>query len=360
MALETSQSCQKHTRKRPHNESDEDSDWEINSSRSNSKFQELTTIPYDTRTWKPHILDRLHISLDDAQKNPEELLNICATIPPFNEELKQVVDYISEKINIDLPFEQLKAMSLADLDSIGRELVDIKSHLQELATAGNYSQLKMNVHTHGQGFVEAVKKLIYFLSVEEASYESLFVPVLREFCKACSFLGCDGIKKELIIEGCPVAAFPDLEFQAVKIPFGSLQGYATVSTAELEECDDSRNDVQTRPNTRLNQEQGESVGSKFLPRDIKGAAQHAGQLLLEVKRSAFKPCSFGIMLIGSKIMLTCLEVSSYYLNHIGDRLREEDKGKLHYSDLFDIFKASDRKALVNAFLRLAQAQSVMT
>ncbi|CAC5425034.1 unnamed protein product [Mytilus coruscus] len=165
------------------------------------------------------------------------------------------------------------------------------------------------------------------------------------------------------MEGYPVAAVPDLEFQAIKIPFGSLQGYATVSTAELEECDDSRDDVHTRPNTRLNHvnpEQGESVGSKFQPWDIKGAAQHAGQLLLEVKRSAFKPCSFGMMFIGSKIIMTCLEVSPYYLNHIGERLREEDKGKLYYSDMFDIFKADNRKILVNSFLRLAQAQSVMT
>ncbi|XP_071135745.1 uncharacterized protein [Mytilus edulis] len=349
-----------YTRKRRYNESDEDSYCELNSSGSSSKSQEMTTIPRDTNEWKPYILDRLHLSWDGAPKNHKELLNICADVPPLNVASKQAADYISEKINIDFPFEHLKVMSHADLDSIGQELGDIKSHLQELATAGTYSQLKMNVHIHGQGFVEAVKKLIYFVSVEEASYESLFVPVLREFCKACSFLGCDGIKKDLIIEGCPVAAFPDLEFQAIKIPFGSLQGYATVSTAELEECDDSRDDVHTRPNTRLSPEQVESVGSKFLPWDIKGAAKHAGQLLLEVKRSAFKPCSFGMILIGSKIIMTCLEVSPYYLNHIGERLREEDKGKLYYSNMFDIFKADDRKILVNSFLRLAQAQSVMT
>ncbi|XP_063402728.1 uncharacterized protein LOC134686846 [Mytilus trossulus] len=344
-----------HTRKRHHNESDEESDCELNSSGSSCKSQKMTTIPRDTSKWNSYILDRLHLSWDDAPKNHEELLDICTAVPPLNVELKQAADYISEKINIDFSFEQLKVMSHADLDSIGRELGDIKSHLQKLATAGTYSQLKLNVHTHGQSFVEAVKKLIYFVSVEEASYESLFVPVLREFCKACSFLGCDGIKKEFIIEGCPVAAFPDLEFQAIKIPFGSLQGYATVSTAELEECDDSRDDL----HTRLNPEQGEFVGSKFQPWDIKGAAQHAGQLLLEVKGSAFKPCSFGMILVGSKIIMTCLEVSPYYLNHIGERLREEDKGKLYYSNMFDIFKADDRKILVKAFLRLAQAQSVM-
>lgn len=162
------------------------------------------------------------------------MLNICSSIPPLNEELKDVANYITEKINIDFPFKQLKAMSLADLDSVGQKLVDIKSNLQKLATVGNYSQYKSNVHTHGQVFVETVKKLIYFVSVEEASYESLFVPVLREFCKACSFLGCDGVvKRELIIEGCAVAAFPDLEFQAVKLPFSSLRGYVAVSIAEV-------------------------------------------------------------------------------------------------------------------------------
>lgn len=301
-----------------------------------------------------------HLRWDDSTRSPEELLNICSSIPPLNEELKDVANYITEKINIDFPFKQLKAMSLADLDSVGQKLVDIKSNLQKLATVGNYSQYKSNVHTHGQVFVETVKKLIYFVSVEEASYESLFVPVLREFCKACSFLGCDGVvKRELIIEGCAVAAFPDLEFQAVKLPFSSLRGYVTVSIAEVKTCDYSSDDVhKEKPKTRSNSEQGETVSSKFVPWEIKGAAQHAGQLLLEAKRSAFKPFSYGLLFTGSKIIMTCLEVSPYYFNHVGERLREHDKGKLYYSDMFDIFIADDRKVLVKAFLRLAHAQSI--
>ncbi|XP_063411846.1 uncharacterized protein LOC134694729 [Mytilus trossulus] len=87
--------------------------------------------------------------------------------------------------------------------------------------------------------------------------------------------------------------------------------------------------------------------------------QHAGELLLDLRRHCTdedksKLTMPGIIVDGTKIFFTVLEISSTHFKKLKENieLEEEDKAIIYYSTPLDILLRDDRNVLIDNFIRL--------
>ncbi|CAG2215068.1 unnamed protein product [Mytilus edulis] len=84
--------------------------------------------------------------------------------------------------------------------------------------------------------------------------------------------------------------------------------------------------------------------------------QHAGELILEWQDSCFNPYMPGMIVSGTKVVMTLLHITQDHVNRLKngwDLLPDEDKATIYYGKPLDLLVKEDRDILLETLFKLS-------
>lgn len=360
--------------KRPWKESESDEDLTSSTDAKKKKRSHLL-VPKETSKWTVHDLQKINISFCNTLTTyPEDFLNnfeeVRQLVPTLNEDFIKISDYMKSKFNFDKSFGDIKKMTrmqrlqfMEQLNNIAANLStdnddDEKQELLKTIKEESRCMIKI-IEVQGARFLIELIDLIGEMFLERILPESRYSSLFKQFCEICNFSGSIGVRKtEQSICHVNVISMPDITYDKPYLVRILPPMNRILSIAEVKRSD-CIGPVQTEKRSTRSSDCNTSDKGDVLtlvPENIRGLSQHGGQLLLALKESVFEDHSLGLILNQTKIMFSCLAVSSEYILHMGTDLKPNDNGVIYMCGPYDFMKANDRHLLFKTFLRLGQTQ----
>ncbi|KAK3102169.1 hypothetical protein FSP39_009300 [Pinctada imbricata] len=161
----------------------------------------------------------------------------------------------------------------------------------------------------------------------------------------------ESLKSQMWIGGDKVSGIPAVRFSRFSMNDKS-DTVQIVTMAEMKDLDSAKRKCCNPHNPVFKAH--ENLSNSLL-------GQHGIELLLEAKRSYFRPKAFGMICISSKIIFTYLDIDNDHLRVInGDNEKDcchNYRSYIHYSRPFDFMNAEDRSEILEALFLFGYIQS---
>ncbi|XP_064628304.1 uncharacterized protein LOC135487937 isoform X2 [Lineus longissimus] len=246
---------------------------------------------------------------------------------------------------------------------------------------------------HVQQFLELLADILHRTSCGLVPKEAAFMNLFQRYAQLCKLYLSPGdtITRKMTVLGYTVKSMPDFQFRSkdesrnefLVITVGECKpsvcrkgssektyGHDSPSTIaakrrrlsglpEKQDHDASVHDkaVQHSPRTAHRLSEDEVAIAEL---GCKLSGQHACDLLLELPHSAMKAygrgtCMLGLIIEGTKVRLTCLEMKTEHLEKIQSSTEpiDDEEATLHYTRAYDMLNCNDRKHLDYILLTLA-------
>ncbi|KAK3108609.1 hypothetical protein FSP39_011827 [Pinctada imbricata] len=184
--------------------------------------------------------------------------------------------------------------------------------------------------------------------------EGLYTQLFMQFSLICLLQPEIGecYKEQMRIKGVLVSSIPSIRFPKFSDDLTTEfnRTVAVVTIAEIEDISYMRE--------RYHMQNSEAFNvHNILPNELLG--QHGAELLIETKKSCFRPKVCGMICVGSKVIFTHLDMTSEHLKAIKGKEEWNDSFRciIAYSRPYNFMNACDRREMLEMLFWLGYLQS---
>ncbi|XP_052085040.1 uncharacterized protein LOC127722186 [Mytilus californianus] len=326
-------------------------------------------IPHEINRWKSFDLDPLGIYFNRTfEDGPTCMFDVLAKSElPFeaNPLAKETLDALKSKLTFDLPpLDGLPRWSMNYASSLINQLYKNTALLrQSVSTNDNMLNISLS---YAIDFTQRVAFMLERLYRKKPTAKHMFSGMVGAFARMCFLQDELGnvYDSEMCLNNVDVVSRPDIRLKGTLLntdedDLSQQLSHLVVSVIEIKQNSDSKDPVykhKTRSEKGCSEtnEDADIHELSFLDAAVLG--QHAGELLLEWEDSCFNPYMPGMIVSGTKVVMTLLHITQHHVNRLKnswDLVPDEDKATIHYGKPLDLLVKEDRDILLETLFKLS-------
>ncbi|XP_071140806.1 uncharacterized protein [Mytilus edulis] len=286
---------------------------------------------------------------------------------PFeaNPLVQQTLDELKSKLTFDLPpLDGLPRWSMSYASSLINQLYNNTALLrQSLSTTDNMLNISLS---YAIDFTQRIAFMLERLYRKKPTSKHLYTGMVGALARMCYLQDELGsvYQSEMRINNVDVISSPDLRLKGTLLnteeeDLSQQISHLVVSVIELKHNSDSKEPVykhKTRSENGCSDTNEDIAIHQLSFLHSAALGQHAGELLLEWQDSCFNPYMPGMIVSGTKVVMTLLHITQDHVNRLKngwDLVPDEDKATIHYGKPLDLLVKEDRDILLETLFKLS-------